>query len=61
MSEKACPQCRTLSHGSICPNCSSTGLSDDFSGLVIIFDTEGSAIGQAMKIKKKGRYALRVR
>jgi len=61
MSERACPQCRTLSQGSTCPNCSSTGLSDDYSGLVIVLDPEGSAIAQAMKIKKKGRYALRVR
>jgi len=61
MSERACPQCRTLSPGSVCPNCSSTGLSDDFSGLAIVFDPEGSAIARAMKIKKKGRYALRVR
>ena len=35
--------------------------SDDFSGLVIMFDPETSAIGKAMNIKEKGRYALKVR
>jgi RNA polymerase subunit RPABC4/transcription elongation factor Spt4 len=38
-----------------------TSLSEDFGGLVIVFDPEGSAIGKSMKIKEKGRYALRVR
>jgi RNA polymerase subunit RPABC4/transcription elongation factor Spt4 len=36
-------------------------LSEDFGGLVIVFDPEGSAIAEAMKIKEKGRYALKVR
>ncbi len=61
MSEKACRECRVLSHGSVCPRCKATGLSDDFAGLVIIFDAEGSAIARAMKLKEEGRYALRVR
>lgn len=61
MSEKACPDCHLISHGPVCPNCKATGLSDDFSGLAIIFDPEGSAISQALKVEKKGRYALRVR
>ncbi|MGB8779308.1 MAG: transcription elongation factor subunit Spt4 [Candidatus Bathyarchaeia archaeon] len=61
MSEKACPNCHCLSRGNVCPKCKATGLSDDFSGLVIIFDPEGSAIAKAMNIKDKGRFALRVR
>jgi DNA-directed RNA polymerase subunit E" len=44
-----------------CPNCKATNLSDDFAGLVIIFDPEKSSIAKAMKMKVKGRYALRVR
>jgi DNA-directed RNA polymerase subunit E" len=50
-----------ISVKSPCPNCKATSLSDDFSGLVIIFDPEHSAIAKAMKMKVKGRYALRVR
>ncbi|KPV62594.1 MAG: Transcription elongation factor Spt4 [Candidatus Bathyarchaeota archaeon BA2] len=61
MSEKACQECRMVSSGSVCPNCKATSLSDDFSGLVIIFDSEGSAMARAMKVNEKGRYAIRVR
>ena len=61
MSEKACTQCHFLTKESVCPKCRSTSLSDDFSGLVVVFDPEGSAIAKAMNIKEKGRYALKVR
>lgn len=61
MSEKACRECHFISNRSICPRCKASGLSDDFTGLVIIFDPKGSAIAHAMKVEEKGRYALRVR
>lgn len=61
MSEKACSSCHFISGGNVCPRCKSSSLSDDFSGLVIIFDPEGSAIAKTMNIKEKGRYALKVR
>lgn len=63
MTDKACRECHFISYGStsICPNCKSTNLSDDFSGVVIIIDPESSAIARTMKIKEKGHYALRVR
>ena len=61
MSEKACRECRLISEGSTCPGCKSTNVSDDFSGLVIVFDPEGSSIAKAMGITKKGKYAIRVR
>ncbi len=61
MSEKACTNCHFLSKESVCPKCRSTSFSDDFSGLVIVFDPEGSAIAKTMGIKEKGRYALKVR
>ena len=61
MSEKACPECNRITVENVCPNCKATSLSDDFAGLVIIFDPENSAIAKAMKMKVKGRYALRVR
>ncbi|UCC33108.1 MAG: DNA-directed RNA polymerase subunit E'' [Candidatus Bathyarchaeota archaeon] len=61
MTEKACRQCHLISQGSTCPDCKNTSLSDDFSGVVIILDPKDSAIAHAMKVEKKGRYALRVR
>lgn len=61
MSEKACTSCHTITTGNACPKCKTSSLSDDFSGLVIVFDPEGSVIAKAMNIKEKGRYALKVR
>jgi len=61
MSDKACTVCHFLTKENVCPKCRSTTFSDDFSGLIIIFDPEGSAIAKAMHIKAKGRYALKVR
>jgi len=61
LSEKACRDCHALTTKSMCPSCKTANLSDDYTGLVIIFDPEDSAIAKVMKIDKKGRYALRVR
>ena len=61
MGEKACRECSYLTTETKCPNCGSTSFSDDYSGIVIIFDPENSAIAKAMKAKSRGRYALRVR
>lgn len=61
MTEKACTTCHLITTGNVCPRCKTPTLSDDFSGLVIIFNPEGSAIAKVMKIKEKGRYALKVR
>ncbi len=44
-----------------CPDCKSTDLSDDFSGIVVIVDPERSSIAKVMGIKKRGRYAVRIR
>jgi len=61
MSEKACRKCHLIARGSICPRCKETTMSDDFSGLAIIFDPEGSRIAEVMGVKEKGKYALKVR
>ena len=61
MSEKACSSCHFLTKESMCPKCRTSSLSDDFSGLVIVFEPENSAIAKTMNIKEKGRYALKVR
>jgi len=61
MSERACANCHYVTKDNVCPKCRSTSLSEDFGGIVIVFDTEKSAVAKAMKIKDKGRYALKVR
>ncbi|HTY74853.1 MAG TPA: transcription elongation factor subunit Spt4 [Candidatus Nanoarchaeia archaeon] len=61
MSEKACANCHFIAKENVCPKCRSTTLSEDFGGIVIVFDPETSAVAKAMKIKDKGRYALKVR
>lgn len=61
MVEKACRRCHYITEENMCPNCKSTDLSEDFSGLVIIFDPENSIIAKTLKIEKKGCYAIRVR
>ncbi len=61
MSEKACANCHFITKENVCPKCRSTSLSEDFGGVVIVFDPDNSAVAKAMKIKDKGRYALKVR
>ena len=61
MTDKACKNCRFISSGPVCPNCKSTNLSDDWSGLAVIMDAESSEVAKRMGIKAPGRYAIRVR
>jgi len=61
MVDKACRNCHMITDGTVCPECKSTDLSDDFDGVVIILDPENSEIAKLMEIKKKGRYAVRIR
>lgn len=61
MTEKACSKCHLITTENTCPKCKTTTLSDDFSGLAIIFAPEDSTIAKAMKIDEKGRYAIKVR
>lgn len=50
-----------VSSGPICPNCKSSNLSSDWSGLLIVIDPENSEIAKKLNIKTPGKYALRVR
>jgi DNA-directed RNA polymerase subunit E" len=61
MSKKACRECHLISRGNVCPKCKASNLSDDFAGLLIIFDPDNSEIARRVDAKEKGRYALRVR
>jgi len=61
LTDKACKNCRYISNGPVCPNCKSTNLSEDWSGLVVIVDPSASEVAKRMSINAAGRYALRVR
>jgi DNA-directed RNA polymerase subunit E" len=61
MSSRACRTCKIITEENLCPICKNTDLSDDYSGLVIILDPKTSQLGKKMEIRKKGRYALRIR
>jgi DNA-directed RNA polymerase subunit E" len=61
VSEKACTNCHFLTRENVCSKCKGTSFSDDFSGLIIVFDPDNSEVAKAMNIKEKGRFALRVR
>jgi DNA-directed RNA polymerase subunit E" len=61
LTDKACKNCRFISNGPVCPNCKSTNLSDDWSGLVVIMDPASSEVAKRMGITAQGRYAVRVR
>jgi len=59
--DKACKNCRMISAGPVCPNCKSTNLSDDWTGLVVVIDPQNSEVAKKMDIKTSGKYAIRVR
>lgn len=61
MKEKACKDCHMISLGNICPNCKSTNLSNDWTGLIILLDVENSEIAKKINAKSLGKYAIRVR
>ncbi len=50
-----------ISMGNICPNCKSTSLSDDWTGLIIVIDNDNSEIAKKIEAKASGKYAIRVR
>lgn len=58
---KACRNCKIIIEENVCPICKSTELSDDYSGLLVVINPEGSVMAQKMDIKKEGRYALKIR
>lgn len=61
MVERACRRCHYITEERTCPNCKSADLSEDFSGVIFIFDPENSVIAKILKIEKKGQYAIKVR
>ena len=45
----------------MCPYCSSTSLTEDWAGYVVITHPEQSEIAEKMEVAESGEYALKVR
>ena len=58
--EFACKKCKALTLGKMCPVCKSTELSKDWSGILLIFDSEKSKIASTLEISAPHKYALKV-
>ncbi len=46
--------------GKVCPNCKSTDLSPDWSGIILIFDPARSQVAKTLDITTPNKYALKV-
>ena len=58
--EKACRKCKVVTTGKVCPNCKSTDLSPDWSGIILVFDPENSLVAKTLEINTVNKYALKV-
>jgi DNA-directed RNA polymerase subunit E" len=59
---KACRNCNYIvEEGKKCPVCQSEDLTDNFSGLIYILDTEKSEVAKMLGIKVPGKYAVSVK
>ncbi|GAY25008.1 DNA-binding protein [Desulfurococcaceae archaeon AG1] len=59
---KACKKCKALAplEATVCSICGSSEFSEEWSGMVIIIDPEGSQIAKSLGITKPGRYAIKI-
>lgn len=61
MSEKACTDCKRIVEDSDeCPVCKNNVLSNSWSGLVVIYESD-SQIAEEIGVETPGRYAVRVK
>lgn len=61
MVEKACKVCRTIYEGAHCPACDSKESVSTFKGKIYIVNPEQSEIAGHIGIKKKGKFAVRLK
>lgn len=61
MAEKACTDCKRIVEDSDeCPVCKNNVLSNSWSGLVVVYDSD-SEIADEVGVQTPGRYAIRVK
>lgn len=58
--ERACKQCKSVFEGAKCPHCGSHEFSESFKGKVIILNAAESEVAKNLKIKDKGKFAIKV-
>ena len=58
--EKACKQCKSVFEGAKCPKCGSDEFSDSFKGKIMVINPEQSEVAQNLKIKDKGKFAIKL-
>jgi DNA-directed RNA polymerase subunit E" len=49
-----------ITTGKVCPNCKSTDLSADWSGIILVFDAANSQVAKTLDIVTPNKYALKV-
>lgn len=59
---KACKSCKALVplDTERCPVCGSTEFTEEWSGIIIVFDPERSRVARMLGIKQPGRYAIKL-
>ena len=61
MADKACTDCKRIVEDSDeCPVCKNNVLSNSWSGLVVVYDSD-SEIADEVGVQTPGRYAIRVK
>ena len=60
---KACRRCKSLvpQDVQVCPVCGSRDFTEDWEGMIIVFDVEKSQMAKKLGINKPGKYAIKLR
>jgi DNA-directed RNA polymerase subunit E" len=58
--ERACKQCKSIFEGAKCPKCGSQEFSDSFKGRVVVLNADESEVAKNLKIKDKGKFAIKL-
>ncbi len=58
--EMACRKCKHVTTLKVCPNCKSSDLTPDWTGVVLVVDPTSSEISKTLGITTKGKYAIKV-
>jgi len=58
--EMACRKCKHVTTLKVCPNCKSSDLTPDWTGVILVVDPTNSEISKTLGITTKGKYAIKV-